>query len=464
MNIPDINTILCRNNLCDSIRNFLVDFEKNKNDLTKKRGIYLYGAPGCGKTTFIKNLLKDMNYDSLIYNAGDIRNKGVIENITKNNMTDVNVMSCFYAKKQNIAIIMDEIDGMNSGDKGGLNTLIKLIRPKKTKKQKTEDIAKSPIICISNYHSDKKIKELMKVCEVFEIGKIMPTHISSLLKLTLPNLPITYVEYISAHTQGDLRRLEQIHNICAYHLTANEELPSLDVLHVILHPKTFNEDTKQTVNNLFKQPYAIEDHLTIMNETDRTIVGLLWHENIIDVLNSISKNSNNTEALTELYLKFLENICFADYIDRITFQKQIWQFNELSSLIKTFYNSKILHEYYNENNIPKTTELTDIRFTKVLTKYSTEYNNSVFIQTLCQKIGMDKKDMFVFFRNIINNEEEYNMTELFDTYNLNKLDINRITRYLDKHTSENKSNAGVLFEDMDDNDISDDMNDISLII
>ena len=31
---------------------------------------------------------------------------------------------------------MDEIDGMNSGDKGGINTLIKLIRPKKTNKQK----------------------------------------------------------------------------------------------------------------------------------------------------------------------------------------------------------------------------------------------------------------------------------------------------------------------------------------
>lgn len=28
---------------------------------------------------------------------------------------------------------MDEIDGMNNGDKGGINTLIKLIRPKKTK-------------------------------------------------------------------------------------------------------------------------------------------------------------------------------------------------------------------------------------------------------------------------------------------------------------------------------------------
>ena len=35
---------------------------------------------------------------------------------------------------------MDEIDGMNNGDKGGINSLIKLIRPKKTKKQKLEEV------------------------------------------------------------------------------------------------------------------------------------------------------------------------------------------------------------------------------------------------------------------------------------------------------------------------------------
>ena len=66
---------------------------------------------------------------------------------------------------------MDEIDGMNNGDKGGINSLIKLIRPKKTKKQKTEEITYNPIICIGNYHIDKKIKELMKVCIPIELNK-----------------------------------------------------------------------------------------------------------------------------------------------------------------------------------------------------------------------------------------------------------------------------------------------------
>ena len=40
-------------------------------------------------------------------------------------MSDKNIMSLFNKKVKKIAIIMDEIDGMNNGDKGGINTLIK---------------------------------------------------------------------------------------------------------------------------------------------------------------------------------------------------------------------------------------------------------------------------------------------------------------------------------------------------
>ena len=88
-------------------------------------------------------------------------------------MSDKNILSLFHQTSKKIAIIMDEIDGMNSGDKGGINALIKLIRPKKTKKQKKEQITMNPIICIGNYHIDKKIKEMMKICDVIEIK--MPT-------------------------------------------------------------------------------------------------------------------------------------------------------------------------------------------------------------------------------------------------------------------------------------------------
>jgi hypothetical protein len=84
----------------------------------------------------------------------------------------------------------------------------------------------------------------------------------------------------------------------------------------------------------------------------------------------------------------------------------------------------------------------EIRFTKVLTKYSTEYNNMIFINNLCQELNMDKKDLISFFRelqfylgkNFTENQEIMNEIEKkFETYNINKLDIKRIYRYLDKN-------------------------------
>jgi len=127
-----------------------------------------------------------------------------------------------------------------------------------------------------------------------------------------------------------------------------------------------------------------------------------------------------------LYLKLLENICYADYIDRITFQKQIWIFNEMSSLIKVFYNNYLLKKHTIKNTLPS------IRFTKVLTKYSTEYNNQLFLQNLCQILSLDKKDLFNYFINLKNNNDIEKIYEILELYEITKLDINRIYRYIDK--------------------------------
>ena len=42
-----------------------------------------------------------------------------------------------------------------------------------------------------------------------------------------------------------------------------------------------------------------------MNETDRTIVGLLWHENIIEVLNKMDKSQS-----IPLYIVLLEEYMY----------------------------------------------------------------------------------------------------------------------------------------------------------
>jgi DNA polymerase III delta prime subunit len=428
----NINHILNRDDIVINIKNILHNFEINKNNLLTKKGIYVYGDPGTGKTTFIENILKELDYDIVKYDAGDIRNTSVIEDITRHNMSDKNIMSLFNKKLRKIAIIMDEIDGMNNGDKGGINTLIKLIRPKKTKKQKLEEVTVNPIICIGNYKVDKKIKELMKVCNTIELKTPNASQITSIVNSLLPKLDEEIRMKIINFVQGDLRKLNNI-----YTLNKNKpEIFTTNILDNVLQIKSYSDDTKKITHKLINNSYHLHEHNNIMNETDRTSVGLLWHENIIDIIDKIDK----TQSIP-FYIQQLNNICFADYIDRITFQKQIWQFNEMSSLIKTFKNNKMYHEFSknNKNLKNKQCNLDEIRFTKVLTKYSTEYNNSLFIQKLCQKLGMDKKDLFGFFVHLKNNNNDLEIINLLENYEIYKLDINRIYRYIEKYIKENAS-------------------------
>jgi SpoVK/Ycf46/Vps4 family AAA+-type ATPase len=421
----NINHILNRDDKASSIKDILKSFEQNKNNPLFKKGIYICGDPGTGKTSFIIKILEEMNYDVIKYDAGDIRNKTVIDDITERNMSDKNIMSLFNKKIKKIAIIMDEIDGMNNGDKGGINTLIKLIRPKKTKKQKLEEVTMNPIVCIGNYRVDKKIKELMKVCNTIELNT--PTHcqMSEIVNSLLPDDDLHVKNKMVDFAQGDLRKLNSIYNI---HKN-NPVLFEGDTIENIFQLKSYNDDTKKITHKLINSYYNIDDHNNVMNETDRTSVGLLWHENIIDVLEKTDKRIS-----IPFYIKQLDNICLADYIDRITFQKQIWQFNEMSSLIKTLKNNKMYHDEF--KNQPKYNP-TEVRFTKVLTKYSTEYNNSLFIQNLCQQLGMDKKDLYGFFMELKPKYDDNEILGLFENYEITKLDINRIYRYLEKYTKEN---------------------------
>jgi hypothetical protein len=455
------NEVLGRDDIVAGVAAALNDFQTKKGDLTIRRGIYLYGNPGVGKTEFVVQLLKSLNYDMVKYDAGDIRNKSIIDLITKHNMSEHSVLSMFQRKPKRIAIVMDEIDGMNNGDKGGINALIKLMRPKKTKKQRLEDVTMNPIICIGNYHMDKKIRELMKVCVTFEIK--MPTldQVGVILKSVLHSQDPPLHKNVSRFIQGDLRKISIISGILnngsGPGSGSGSDCHANALIQTIFQPKTSNEDSKTIVKKIINAPCKLTEHSALMNETDRTIVGLLWHENVVDAL---AKLPCQRDAFT-FYKDALDNICFADYIDRITFQKQIWQFNEMSSLIKTFHNNKMYHERF--LNRPKFNP-PEVRFTKVLTKYSTEYNNSLFIQMMCQKFGMDKKDLFAFFlnafamKNEINGKNDANnannanndaqMEDIIEEFEITKLDIQRMQRYLDKCTYPSE----IVQDDMDVDD------------
>ena len=59
----DYNAILGRETIYENIIKELNNFEINKNNISQKRGFYIYGESGIGKSYFIEDLLKNNNYN-----------------------------------------------------------------------------------------------------------------------------------------------------------------------------------------------------------------------------------------------------------------------------------------------------------------------------------------------------------------------------------------------------------------
>ena len=440
MNTLNLNTIFNRNEIATNIKQIISSFDDRCKDADFKKGIYIYGAPGTGKTRFILDIFKELNYDVIKYDAGDVRNKSLIDTITRDNVSRHNVLDMMHGRVRKIAILMDEIDGMHKGDKGGISALVKLIRQKKTKKQKTESVTLNPVICIGNYYMDKKIKELMNVCSVFELPTPTDLQICTVLTRLIPTVNThpngLLLNQMVQYAQGDIRKVEFLLRLSE---KKPEILTSENIQH-IFRAKFYNEDYGKISKQLFDRKLTVKQHVDFMNDNDRTTVALLWHENLADRLAILPR-----EVSLPFYLKLIDNICFADYIDRITFQSQIWIFNEMSTFIKTFYNNFLFHEFFERRpeELAKIREMNDVRFTKILTKYSTEYSNQLFLYMLCQTLDMDKKDVIAFFQELriyyggngfLTRAELLNDADnIFEDTKIGKLDIKRIYRYLDKN-------------------------------
>lgn len=165
------------------------------------------------------------------------------------------------------------------------------------------------------------------------------------------------------------------------------------IIHHNLYEKNIQNNIRQIMQKEFKGDFMIEN--------EKATQALLLHENIIDLLKT------NHHLL--FYSHFLQNFCVGDYFDRISFQKQLWIFNEMT------YYIKILHNYYLYQKMdifPRKPD--EYRFTKVLTKYSNEYNNNTFIIGLCNRLNCSKKEL-------------YKKIVLNDCQELSPIELNRVS-------------------------------------
>ena len=91
----------------------------------------------------------------------------------------------------------------------------------------------NPIICIGNYHIDKKIKEMMKICDVIEIKVPTKVEIKNLLGLLMPNLEMDLMNNLVEFIGGDLRKLKSAHDI----YKKQESILKNKLINNMFHPK-----------------------------------------------------------------------------------------------------------------------------------------------------------------------------------------------------------------------------------
>lgn len=413
-NLNDLNNILNRDFLKKNILNII------KNSDNERKGIFIYGDNGIGKTTFIKNLLNENSIDHIYYDSTDIRSSAFIDSLHESNASNMNVISLFKKKPKLITIIIDDIDNIQSNDKTLLNNLIKLVRQKKTKKQKLEKKTNSQIIFIGKKDTEKKILELMKVCSVFKINLPTKKQIFNIFQTYIKNYESIkeYSDKLFEYTEYNFHKIFNIINIL------NDNNFDINIIDELINNISISKNIKHVTKNIINNNYNYKNN--IISENDRTIVGLLYHENIIDILNCKNKNHIN------IYYEFLENYCNTDYIDRIIYQKQIWQLNDLNFIIKILKNNYILYNFKNKYLINNLNE-ENIRFTKILTKYSTEYNNNNFINSIAYELSYNIKDIYNYFLYIFENYENDNIIEFLKNYSISDLDISRIKKILSYH-------------------------------
>jgi hypothetical protein len=185
------------------------------------------------------------------------------------------------------------------------------------------------------------------------------------------------------------KKIKEIFKFCnVVHINTNNNLMYNN------YEKNIQNNIKKIMTKSFDQDFIID--------SEKATQSLLFHENIIDLIHT------NEDII--FYKQFLTNFCIGDYFDRISFQKQLWIFNEMT------YYFKILHNYYLYKNTDlKPKRNTEFRFTKVLTKYSNEYNNNSFIISLCNQLKCSKKELYY---SLLNN-----------TANLTLIEINRAKNY-----------------------------------
>lgn len=217
---PKALTDICGNNssvhrLSEWLRNWRAARNGTfKGDGSMFKAAMLSGPPGIGKTTAAHLVGKILGYEIIEYNASDTRSKTLLNQQVSQTLNNRAInMGAPNSGTRKIMVIMDEVDGMSGGDRGGVGAMAALAR--------TTNV---PLVLICNERTLPKMRPFDRV--VFDIQFRRPDEsqvrrrLLSIAAVEGLQLDSNAVSQLVAATRSDIRQMLNL--LETYQTTQNE--------------------------------------------------------------------------------------------------------------------------------------------------------------------------------------------------------------------------------------------------